>query len=224
MLARALAGLVNDSLGALEPALVARVTIGEDLVDDAALIPCGARLAVLVDGDLEGGDVRSAHVRHGLAAGRALARAHVELRAVSAGHAEAIPQDAGLGTRDVRDKRVVLAEGHGDELLAAFIYPRTDLADQKARVGVLDAQGEMDGGSGHDGAEGHAVFRPAGVMDQFHSASQMVVGAINAHYTGCSWKSGPRAVALGPLVCARAQSQDLAITCAYPCASPWGRP
>ena len=139
MLARALAGLVNDSLGALEPALVARVTIGEDLVDDAALIPCGARLAVLVDGDLEGGDVRSAHVRHGLAAGRALARAHVELRAVSAGHAEAIPQDAGLGARDVRDERVVLAEGHGDELLAALIYPRTDLADQKARVGVLDA-------------------------------------------------------------------------------------
>ncbi|VWM22038.1 Uncharacterised protein [Collinsella intestinalis] len=91
VLARALAGLVDDGLGALEPVLVARVTIGENLVHDAALVPSGTGFAVLIHGDLERGDVCAVGIGDRLSARGAIARADLEHRPIGACHAEAVP-------------------------------------------------------------------------------------------------------------------------------------
>ena len=49
--------LAEGRLGALTPGVVARVTVGEDLVDHAVLVPRGACRAMEIDGQLERGNL-----------------------------------------------------------------------------------------------------------------------------------------------------------------------
>ena len=171
VLARALAGFVNNSLGTLEPVLVACVTIGEDLVYDAALVPSGTGFAVLVHGDLERGDVCTVGIGDRLSARGTITRADHEHRTIGACHAEAVPQDARFGAVDGRYQGVRFTEGHWDKLFAAVVDPCANLSFEESGIGVFDIQCEMNGGSGHNGAKRHAIFRPAGIMKKPHETA-----------------------------------------------------
>ncbi len=144
-------------LGALAPVVVAGIAVGEDLVDHAALVPARARLAVLVDGELEGGNL-GVVVDDALAAVMALRCADAQLGPVLELDDEAVPDDIrlvpGEGAR-IEALAVVL---HRVDLLADFVDPRpqADCSDRPLRI--LCAQGERHAVLEFERAERRAVF------------------------------------------------------------------
>ena len=102
--------------------LVAGVAVGEDLVDHAALVPGGAVLAVLVDGNLEGRYL-GVVVRYALAAGATLRRAQADLGLALDIAYKAVPDKAGFGAWKLAGKDAVALVLHRDQGLADAIDP-----------------------------------------------------------------------------------------------------
>lgn len=96
-------------------------------------------------------------VHDAFAAHRALSCSHMDASPVRQRNNEAVPDDLGRIACDVRGKRIVCARLHGYERFALSIDPKPDLSLQERRIGILDAQGERDGGSNYHCAEWDAV-------------------------------------------------------------------
>ena len=107
---------------ALAPVFVAGIAVGEDLVHHAALVPGGAVLAVLIDGNLEGRHL-GVVVGYALAAGAALRRAQANLGLALDIADKAVPDKTGLGALKLYGKYAVALVRHGIQRLTDFIYP-----------------------------------------------------------------------------------------------------
>ena len=134
---------LEGSVGALVPVLAAREAVGEDLVDDALLVPLGKRRAQhLVAGDLER---RRLAQGEGSLAGGALGTGAVAPHvAVSRGYLEAVPHELGLvGNEGGREADGVAVRGalHVDERLAFVVNPKTQLRGRLRLVPHVDPQG-----------------------------------------------------------------------------------
>ena len=149
--------LLKRRVSELVPALAAGKAIGEDLVDDAVLVPIRLRRARLINGELER---RRVAVREGaLAGGPAGARAVAPDSPVGRLDVEAVPHDAGLGGLIVhREVQVVavLGAAHLDELLPVGIGPHPQRAEGDVVVPNIDAK--RDDAAQLGGAEWSSVL------------------------------------------------------------------
>ena len=109
---------------ALAPVLVTGVAVGEDLVDHATLVPGGAVLAVLVDGNLEGRHL-GVVVGYALAAGAALGRAQANLGLTFDIAYKAVPHKTRFSAFELAGKNAIAFVLHRNQGLADFIDPGT---------------------------------------------------------------------------------------------------
>ncbi len=149
------ARLFDLSQRTLAPVLVAGIAIGEDLVDHAALVPSGAVVAVLIDGDLERRYL-GVVVGYPLAAGAALRCAQANLGLALDIADKAIPDKTGLGTLKLYGKYAVAFVRHGIPRLADLIDPSAQGERCLVGVGILQDHRERNGG-----ASGHSAKRSA---------------------------------------------------------------
>ena len=109
---------------ALAPMLVTGVAVGEDLVDHTALVPGGAVLAVLIDGNLEGRHL-GVVVGYALAAGAALRRAQANLGLALDIADKAVPHKTRFSAFELAGKNAIAFVLHRNQGLADFIDPGT---------------------------------------------------------------------------------------------------
>ena len=104
--------------------LVTGVAVGEDLVDHTALVPGGAVLAVLIDGNLEGRHL-GVVVGYALAAGAALRRAQANLGLALDIADKAVPHKTRFSAFELAGKNAIAFVLHRNQGLADFIDPGT---------------------------------------------------------------------------------------------------
>ena len=93
--------------------LVTGVTVGEDLVHHAALVPGGAVLAVLIDGNLEGRHL-GVVVGYALAAGAALGRTQANLGLTFDIADKAVPHKTRVSAFELAGKNAIALVFHRD--------------------------------------------------------------------------------------------------------------
>ena len=155
----------------LAPVLVTSVAVGEDLVHHAALVPGGAVLAVLVDGNLEGRYL-GVVVGYALAAGAALRRAQANLGLALDIADKAVPDKTGLGALKLYGKYAVALVRHGIQRLTDLIYPGAQRKRCLVGIGVFQNHRECNGSSSGHSAKRSAKLRQAAVVNQSHSTVQ----------------------------------------------------
>ena len=156
---------------ALAPVFVAGIAVGEDLVHHAALVPDGAVLAVLIDGNLEGRHL-GVVVGYALAAGAALGRAQADLGLALDIADKAVPDKTGLGALKLYGKYAVALVRHGIPRLTDLIDPGTQRKRCLVGIGILQNHGERKGGSCGHSAKRSAKLRQTAVVNQSHNTVQ----------------------------------------------------
>ena len=140
---------------ALAPMLVTGVAVGEDLVHHAALVPSGAVLAVLIDGNLEGRHLGIV-VGYALAAGAALQRAQADLGLAIDIAYKAVPHKTRFIAFELAGKNAIALVLHRDQGLADFIDPGAQGECCLVGIGILQDHRECNGSS-----SGHSAKRSA---------------------------------------------------------------
>ena len=156
---------------ALAPVFVTGVAIGEDLVDHAVLVPGGAVLAVLIDGNLERRHLGVA-VGYALAAGAALRRAQANLGLALDIADKAVPDKTGLGALKLYGKYAVALVRHGIQRLTDLIDPGSQRKRCLVGVGILQNYRQRNGSSCGHSAKRSAKLRQTAVVYQSHNTVQ----------------------------------------------------
>ena len=104
--------------------LVTGVAVGEDLVDHATLVPGGAVLTVLIDGNLEGRHL-GVVVGYAFAAGAALRCAQANLGLALDIADKAVPHKTRFSAFELAGKNAIAFVFHRNQGLADFIDPGT---------------------------------------------------------------------------------------------------
>ena len=156
---------------ALAPMLVTGVAVGEDLVDHATLVPGGAVLAVLVDGNLEGRHL-GVVVGYALAAGAALRRAQANFGLALDIADKAVPHKTRFIAFELAGKNAIAFVLHRNQGLADFIDPGTQGECCLVGIGILQNHRECNGGSSGHSAKRSAKLRQTAVVYQSHSTVQ----------------------------------------------------
>ena len=138
--------------------LVTGVAVGEDLVHHAALVPSGAVLAVLIDGNLEGRHL-GVVVGYALAAGAALGRAQANLGLALDIAYKAVPHKTRFSAFELAGKNAIAFVLHRNQGLADFIDPGTQGECCLVGIGILQNNRECNGSSCGHSAKRSAKLR-----------------------------------------------------------------